>query len=230
MHSIAGGPITSPTRILEQQGERTMMKITVVELGLLTGCLLFAGATRTLAKEHVPASAQPTAGLERLSSDSAGANDSAKWQGAHEDGVPTKLVELVRAATKEFIDVNTATAAGYAPFLGCISGSDHGAMGIHYVNGALLNGEIDASHPQALIYEPSKGKMQLVGVEFIVDRVTWLANNPNPPVLEGQTFLLVDSPNRYNIPAFFELHVWAWRDNPQGAFVDWNNHVTCEGE
>jgi len=27
---------------------------------------------------------------------------------------------------------------------------------------------------------------------------------------------------------FFELHVWAWRDNPQGAFVDWNNNVTCE--
>jgi hypothetical protein len=27
---------------------------------------------------------------------------------------------------------------------------------------------------------------------------------------------------------FFELHVWAWRDNPQGAFVDWNNQVSCE--
>ena len=27
---------------------------------------------------------------------------------------------------------------------------------------------------------------------------------------------------------FFELHVWAWRDNPLGAFVDWNNAVTCE--
>ncbi len=34
-------------------------------------------------------------------------------------------------------------------------------------------------------------------------------------------------PNRYGLPAFFELHVWAWRDNPQGAFVDWNDHVTC---
>ena len=30
--------------------------------------------------------------------------------------------------------------------------------------------------------------------------------------------------------AFFELHVWAWRDNPQGAFVDYNKKVSCEGE
>jgi len=49
-----------------------------------------------------------------------------------------------------------------------------------------------------------------------------------PPVLEGQTFLFLDSPNRYNLPRHFELHVWAWRENPNGAFVDWNNHVSCE--
>jgi len=31
---------------------------------------------------------------------------------------------------------------------------------------------------------------------------------------------LVNSSNRYGIPAFPELHVWAWRDHPNGAFVD----------
>jgi hypothetical protein len=72
--------------------------------------------------------------------------------------------------------------------------------------------------------------MRLVGVEFIADQATWLKNDPSPPVLEGQTFLLIDSPNRYGIPAFYELHVCAWRDNPQGAFVDWNNSVSCEGQ
>jgi|SRR5208282_4688923 len=80
----------------------------------------------------------------------------------------SNLVQLVRAATQQYIDVNAATAAGYAPFLGCVTGQDHGAMGVHYVNGALLSaGAIDASHPQALIYEPSNGAMRLVGVEFI---------------------------------------------------------------
>jgi hypothetical protein len=73
--------------------------------------------------------------------------------------------------------------------------------------------------------------MTLVGVEFILDSAGWLASNNNtPPVLDGHVFNFVDAPNRFNIPSFFELHVWAWRDNPQGAFVDWNNHVTCEGQ
>jgi hypothetical protein len=144
-----------------------------------------------------------------------------------EHGDRAKLVQIVRKATEQYLDVNNATKDGYGPFLGCVSGSDHGAMGIHYVNGSLLNGTVDATHPQALIYEPSDGHLKLVGVEFIADAATWLKNNSGPPVLEGQVFLLVDSPNRFNIPSFFELHVWAWRDNPQGAFVDWNDHVTC---
>lgn len=143
------------------------------------------------------------------------------------------LVQTVRDATKPYLDVNAATAAGYGPFLGCVTGQDHGAMGIHYVNGTLLNsGLVDATQPQALIYEPLKnGKLQLVGVEFITFASTWLAaNNNTPPVLNGQVFQFVDSPNRFNIPAFFELHVWAWRDNPQGAYVDWNNRVTCTND
>jgi hypothetical protein len=150
-----------------------------------------------------------------------------------EQGDPGKLVQIVRNATKQYLDVNNATAAGYGPFLGCVSGQDHGAMGVHYVNGTLLNaGQLDATQPQALIYEPQKGgAMQLVGVEYILFAAPWLTNNNNtPPVLDGQVFQFVDSPNRFNIPAFFELHVWAWQKNPQGAYVDWNNDVTCANQ
>jgi len=87
----------------------------------------------------------------------------------HEHAAAAKLVQAVREATRQFIDVNAATAAGYGPFLGCISGPDHGAMGVHYINGPLvMDGLLDASHPEALIYEPSNGKLRLVGVEFIV--------------------------------------------------------------
>jgi hypothetical protein len=104
-------------------------------------------------------------------------------------------------------------------------------MGNHYVNGALVgDGVLDASQPEVLIYEASNGGLQLVGVEFVVIAQTWLASHTTPPVLEGQTFLFVDSPNRYGLPAHYELHVWAWRDNPNGAFVDWNNKVSCEGK
>jgi len=72
--------------------------------------------------------------------------------------------------------------------------------------------------------------MSLVGVEYIVDAATWLKNNANPPVLEGQTFQFIDSPNRFNIPSFFELHVWAWRSNPKGSFMDWNDNVSCAAQ
>jgi hypothetical protein len=53
-----------------------------------------------------------------------------------QQGGQNKLVEIVRNATAQYLDVNKATAAGYSPLFGCVSGSDHGAMGIHYVNGA----------------------------------------------------------------------------------------------
>ncbi len=86
------------------------------------------------------------------------ADASSNSHAGHEHAAPAKLVQQVRAATQQFVDVNVATAAGYGPFLGCISGSDHGAMGIHYVNGALLNGEIDASHPQALDLRTVEGQ------------------------------------------------------------------------
>ncbi|HEY2472087.1 MAG TPA: hypothetical protein VGI45_30150 [Terracidiphilus sp.] len=143
---------------------------------------------------------------------------------------PAQLVEKVRKATAQFIDVNNAGPAGYEPAFGCVTGPDHGAMGIHYVNGALVgDGEIDVAYPEALIYEPVGNRRRLVGVEYIVDAATWLKNNNNtPPSLYGQDFQFVAAPNRFNLPDFFELHVWAWRDNPNGAFVDWNNQVTCE--
>jgi hypothetical protein len=150
---------------------------------------------------------------------------------AHERSIPAKLVQTVRNATVQFTNVNSATAAGYQPLFGCVSGPDHGAMGVHYINLALYaDGKVDAAQPEALIYEPSNGGMVFVGVEYIVDAATWMAQNSAPPMLEGQAFQLVTSPNRYGLPAFFELHVWAWRDSPNGAFVDWNTQVSCEGQ
>lgn len=148
---------------------------------------------------------------------------------SHDAAVPAKLVQVVKETTRQFENVNAATSAGYQPAFGCVSGPDHGAMGVHYINGTLVgDGQVDATRPEALIYEPTREGMKLVGVEFIVDAATWLKSHSAPPMLEGQAFQFVNAPNRYGIPAFFELHVWAWRENPNGAFVDWNNRVSCE--
>jgi hypothetical protein len=153
-------------------------------------------------------------------------------------GEQDPLVQAVRNATQKY---QNAAPKGYSPALGCVSGPDHGAMGIHYVNGLfngetlLSNGQLDPAKPQALIYEPqSNGEMKLVGVEFIIF-ASALPAGAAPEVqghlmqyIEGPSTARPDaSPNRYGLPGFFELHVWAWRENPQGPFVDWNNHVSC---
>jgi hypothetical protein len=146
------------------------------------------------------------------------------------DGAPAApLAEEVRRATQRYQDVAAATAASYALFLGCVSGPQGGAMGIHYVNGTLVgDGTLDPQRPEALMYEPKNGKLQLVGVEYIVIAAAWDANSKTPPALMGQLFQYNASPNRYGIPAFYALHVWAWKHNPHGMFVDWNPKVSCE--
>lgn len=147
----------------------------------------------------------------------------------HDGAVRSSLVQTVRDATRPFVDVTVAETSGYGPAFGCVSGPQEGAMGVHYVNGPLVaDGELDAATPEALMYEVSRGRARLLGVEYIVDAATWLARHGGPPTLEGQAFQLVSSPNRYGLPAFFELHVWAWRDNPSGTFADWNTRVSCD--
>lgn len=141
----------------------------------------------------------------------------------------TGLVRIVRNSTHRFQDVGKAESSGYGAFLGCTSGDAHGAMGLHYANAVLVgDGTLDANRPEVLVYEPLRnGKMRLVAVEYLVVAEAWDAVNPAPPVLEGQLFHYEDSPNRYGLPAFYALHVWAWKDNPDGMFASWNPRVSC---
>ena len=139
------------------------------------------------------------------------------------------LAETVRQATTRFKDVEEAKKAGYGLLHGCVSNTQEGAMGVHFANGDLVgDGELDAKHPEALLYEAKNGKMQLVAVEYVVIADAWNAKHQAPPVLMGQLFNYSSSPNRYGLPAFYELHVWAWQSNPSGVFADWNPGVSCE--
>jgi hypothetical protein len=140
------------------------------------------------------------------------------------------LVDTVRAATQDLRTPAAAVAAGWKPATGCVSGPQSGAMGVHYLNGALLlDGDLDPAQPEALIFETRSGRPRLVGVEFLVLAEQWhKRHGAAPPVLDGQHFHYVTSPNRYGLAAFYELHVWAWRPNPNGTFADWHAHVTCD--
>ncbi|HTB90222.1 MAG TPA: hypothetical protein VK743_19820 [Steroidobacteraceae bacterium] len=144
------------------------------------------------------------------------------------------LVEKVHKATAQFRDINAALAAGFVQATPCVSGPDFGAMGVHFVLGSRINaGTLNATEPEALIYEPlPNGAFRLVGVEFIILASVWQTQIPAgssaTPSLEGHLMNFVNAPNRYGLPAFYELHVWAWEHNPVGSFADWNTQVSCD--
>lgn len=138
------------------------------------------------------------------------------------------LYQTVRESTAQYHELNDALDAGYGQFLGCVSSPQEGAMGVHFANGDLVgDGELDATTPEVLLYEYKNGQMHLVAVEYVVLAEDWNSANNAPPVLMGQLFNYVGSPNRYGMPAFYELHVWSWKRNPSGVFADFNPKVSC---
>jgi len=150
-------------------------------------------------------------------------------QAAHRDHTGP-LVHVARQATERFTDVAAAEAEGYALQFGCVSGPDFGAMGLHYVNVSLLaDGDLDPTRPEAIIYEPlPSGRLKLIGAEYVVPAQIWDATHAAAPQLMGQLFHLLEGPNRFGAQSLYALHVWAWKDNPNGAFVNWHPNVSCE--
>jgi hypothetical protein len=187
----------------------TQFQYSIVALVLMSVCPLLAGAQEGHSHMQVQQHHQLTP-------------DQQSKQGV--------LLKIVRESTERFKDVSVAEAEGYALQFGCVSGDSEGAMGLHYVNGALVNaGVLDPTRPQIVIYEPtSSGRLKLVGADYLLLADAWNAKHSGPPELMGQLFHLFDSPNLFGLPAFYTLHVWAWRENPNGAFVNWHPNVSCE--
>jgi hypothetical protein len=139
------------------------------------------------------------------------------------------LLKAVRQATERFQDVSVAHSEGYQLAFGCVSGPDSGAMGMHFLNMPLINdGQIDVTRPEIVIYEPlPNGGLRLIGADYLVFADTWNATHSGPPQLMGQLFQYFETPNRFGLPAFYSLHVWAWKESPTGAFVNWHTNVSC---
>jgi hypothetical protein len=96
--------------------------------------------------------------------------------------------------------------------------ANQGAMGFHATNEALLRGPIDASRPQALMFD-AEGTILGVEYEVTTDAVS------EAPELFGRTFA--------RLPAHpgvahehYALHLW-FVDNPAGQFADFNPNVSC---
>ena len=152
-------------------------------------------------------------------------------EGTPEQNQQSALLKIVRESTARFQNVRIAESEGYRLKFGCVSGPDSGAMGLHYVNDALVsNGIVDATRPQIVLYEAQPdGDLKLTGADYLVLASPWDAKHPGtPPELMGQFFHYFEAPNRFGLPAFYTLHVWAWKANPRGAFVNWHPHVSCQ--
>jgi hypothetical protein len=137
-----------------------------------------------------------------------------------------------KPATARFHDLDKAKAAGYtvqvadAAGLTCIAQPGQGAMGIHMLNPALLDGAVVAESPELLVYEPKNdGELKLVALEYLVFQSDWTGSGP--PTLFGRQFDFTGTPNRYGLPAFYSLHAWIWKPNPSGILTPWNPRVTC---
>ena len=149
-------------------------------------------------------------------------------------GAGTNELSQARAGTAAFHNI-AELDAGYGLFtdangVACIDNPGVGAMGIHYVNGALVGDPSEnAATPEAVVYEPeANGRMRLVALEYVVLKSDWEgAGNTAPPSLFGKPFMLVPSPNRYGLPDFYALHAWIGKHNPSGMFSMWNPRVSC---
>jgi hypothetical protein len=159
-----------------------------------------------------------------------GAERAHAHQGVDETrGKAGALIKAVRESTERYKDVAAAEADGYALMFGCVSGPDYGAMGLHYVNFPLVQDiALDPAKPEIVIYEPlPNGKKRLVGADFLVFAADWHAKHAETPQVMGQLMHLIESPNRYGLPAFYTLHVWAWKESASGPFVNWHPTVSC---
>jgi hypothetical protein len=140
-----------------------------------------------------------------------------------------------RDATAAYTQQAAALAGGYelltdSAGIACISEPGMGAMGVHFVKGALVgDGALDPARPEALVYEVTDdSQLRLAALEYVVIQAAWDGAHNAPPTMFGQQFNLTPAGNRYGLPAFYSLHAWLWKSNPSGMFAPMNPNVHCD--
>ena len=140
------------------------------------------------------------------------------------DGGDSDLLKSVMQATARYHSTTQAARAGYEAMGHCVENPELGGMGYHWVNQSLIDPAFNPVQPEALLYEPDKnGNLKLVGVEYIVINVG--QDRPyfgDYPFDVGGVGPLMDA----GVP-HWSLHVWLYKENPNGLFVPFNPNVTC---
>ncbi len=143
----------------------------------------------------------------------------------------------VRAALDKYQDPVAAVRDGYFSTLGCVDyprgGGEMGTMaykpggmGVHFLNPALIGPTLDSLKPQVLLYEPVGGRLRLVAAEWFVPT----AVSKEAPTMFG---VKLDGPMEGHAPILpaelthWDLHVWLWKDNPNGLMHSTNSKIKC---
>jgi hypothetical protein len=143
----------------------------------------------------------------------------------------------VRNALAKYEDPLAAIRDGYFSTLGCVdfpkgSGGPGmmsykpGGMGVHFLNAGLIGPKLDPLKPQILLYQPVGDKLKLVGVEYFVP----LSVSKTAPMVLGTK---LDGPMVGHTPVLpatlthWDLHVWLWKDNPNGIMHSTNSTTSC---
>ena len=168
-------------------------------------------------------------------------------EGSGRSAEPT--LDEVRAATGKYRDVSRALADGYVrdpmdvcetPYHLGLTG-EPGVMGIHFLRRDLLEiGEdhtrLDAAgthtdflQPAVLVYEPqADGSLELVALENLVSAAAWQAGgNAEPPSFRGMPYEYRAADPSMTLEAHYDLHLWLFRENPNGVSAPYNPNATC---
>jgi hypothetical protein len=163
------------------------------------------------------------------------ANAQAKQQGKAADN--NTALNAVKAALDKYKDPIVAIREGYLSTLGCVDfpqgGTEHGsmeykpgAMGVHFINMGLISPKLDSTKPQVLLYEPVGDKLVLTGAEWFVPTEV----SKTPPTILGHQLMGPMEGHAPIMPAelhHWDLHVWLYKNNPNGMFSATNSAVKC---
>lgn len=143
---------------------------------------------------------------------------------------PANELIAARKATDKYHDVAQAERDGFQRLGECIN-KPGAAVGYHYVNFKhVIDREIDPKKPEILIYLPnhSTGGLDLVALEYFKRDVDQdLETNEDNAELFGVPFTGPIPGLTPDQPIHYEMHVWLWRENPEGMFVHFNKELRC---
>jgi hypothetical protein len=146
-------------------------------------------------------------------------------------------LQAAKAALAKYSDPIAAVRDGYFSTVACVDFPEPvqdgpisypaGAMGVHFLNPANIGPKLDPTKPQILIYEPVGDKLVLAAAEWFVPEQ--VAGTTAPSIFGQQLAGPMDG-HEPIIPAslrHYDLHVWLWKDNPNGLFTSTNKTVKC---